>query len=115
MADTEKVAMNCKLTIVEQSDCLSLNISNFDTGAANLVRERLGEIETMLREILSFDEVVAQLSESDLVRLQPAVAAMDLKYQTIVNAATHQARSANNVADGSESISDHGFPEFDYE
>lgn len=107
--------MSFKLSIDSGPDQISLNISGVEAVNVDFMRERLTEVEAILREILAFDDAVTQLSDTDHSRLQSALAAIDLKYQMILHAAAEQACIGKNIAEGSASVSDHGFPEFNYD
>lgn len=107
--------MKAKIKITDENNSISLTISNFEVERAELVKERLMEIEVILGEILQFDEEISQLPQAKFLTLQSALAAMDLKYQAVLHAAKLNACAAKNVANGTESISDHGFPEFEGE
>jgi hypothetical protein len=105
--------MSFKLSIDAKADQLSLNISRFEADSAELVKARLTEIADVLNEILASDEAAAALTEAEQSRLHPALTALELKYKLLLQQAVHQAKAAKSVAEGQETISQHGFPEFD--
>jgi len=105
--------MSFKLSIDAKADQLSLNISHFEADSAELVKARLTEIADVLNEILASDEAAAALTEAEQSRLHPALTALELKYKLLLQQAVHQAKAAKSVAEGQETISQHGFPEFD--
>lgn len=106
--------MSFTLIVDTKPDQISLTISNFSDENEAHIRKRVTEVESVLKEILAFDDVVSGLSETDHNRLRPGLSALSLKYEMILHAAAQQALVAVKVAEGLESISDHGFPEFDH-
>jgi ElaB/YqjD/DUF883 family membrane-anchored ribosome-binding protein len=105
--------MSFKLNIDAKADQLSLTISGFDAENAELIEARLTEITDVLNEILASDAVASDLTQSEQDRLHPALTALELKYKWLLHQATEQARAAKSVAEGYETISQHGFAEFD--
>lgn len=105
--------MSFKLSIDANADQLSLNVSHFEADTAELIGVRLAEIADVLTETLASDEAANALADAEQTRLSPALAALELKYKTLLHQAAQQARAAKFVAEGENTISQHGFPEFD--
>lgn len=104
--------MKYKVVVEEKTDEVSLSIKGFGVISKELALERLEELEQLLSAVLSFDTTVCELSDDDLTARNSACAAMDLKYQVYVGALSEHLKTAQRIADGSEDIANHGFPEF---
>jgi hypothetical protein len=111
--ELRKRTMTFKLTVKNEDAQISLEISNFRPENGELINVRLDEVMTLLSEIVSSDEAASKLSDVELTRLQPGLAALELKYKILVHQATQQATAAKSIAEGRDTISQHGFPEFD--
>lgn len=105
--------MSFKLNIDAEEDGLSLKISDFKAKDRELVQVRLAEVAELLKEILSSDEAANGLTDAELTRLQPSLAALELKYKLLMHQAAQLAQAAKGIAQGHETISQHGFPELD--
>ncbi len=105
--------MSFKLTIDAEEEALSLKISGFDAKDRVLIQARLAEVAELLKEILSSDEAANSLTEAELTRLKPSLAALELKYKILMHQAGALAQAAKDIAQGHETISQHGFPELD--
>lgn len=105
--------MSLKLTIDAEKDALSLKVSGFDAKDCTLIQARLTEVAELLEEILSSDEAANSLIEAELTRLEPSLAALELKYKILLYQAAELAKAAKSIALGDETISQHGFPELD--
>ena len=111
--ELRKQTMNFEISIKSEDTQISLEISNFRPENGALISVRVEEVMTLLSEILSSDEAASKLSDDELTRLQPGLAALELKYKILVHQATQQATAAKSIAEGRSTISQHGFPEFD--
>ncbi len=105
--------MSFKLTIDAEEEALSLKVSGFDAKDCALIQARLAEVAELLEEILSSDEAANSLNEAELTRLEPSLAALELKYKILLHQAGELAQAAKGIAQGHETISQHGFPELD--
>ena len=105
--------MSFKLSIDAEADALSLKISNFKAENRELIAVRLAEVADLLNEIITSDEVAGTLTDAELARLQPSLAALELKYKMLLHQAAQQALAAKSIAEGRDTISQHGFPELD--
>jgi hypothetical protein len=101
-------------TLKIETDTVSLSVTKFEHGAAKRVGERLADILELLDEILNFDQAQSGLLEDLALERQQACYAMDLKYQILLRTLTRQAALARKIAESTEVISDHGFPEFEF-
>lgn len=75
--------MSFKLTIDAEEEALSLKVSGFDTKGRALIQARLAEVAELLEEILSSDEAANRLTDAELTRLEPSLAALELKYKIL--------------------------------
>ena len=105
--------MSFKLTIDAEEEALSLKVSGFDTKGRALIQARLAEVAELLEEILSSDEAANRLTDAELTRLEPGLAALELKYKILLHQAGELAQAAKGIAQGHETLSQHGFPELD--
>lgn len=106
-------SMSFKLSIETEADHLALKVSGFKAEDAEMIGVRLTEIAEVLNDILASDEAASDLTEAQQARLTPALSALELKYKLLLQQAAHQAAAARSVAQGHDTISEHGFPEFD--
>lgn len=75
--------------------------------------QRVDEILPLLRALLSADDAFVKLSEEEFFERDRGCMAVNMRCQFSIQEATRQAELLKAIADGSESISDHGFPEFE--
>jgi hypothetical protein len=105
--------MTFQLSIDAEENQLSLKINNFRPESSELINIRLEEVLELLNEIVASDDAASKLTSAELTRLQPGLAALELKYKIFIHQAAQQAAAARSIAEGRDTISQHGFPEFD--
>ncbi|MFG6569884.1 hypothetical protein [Sulfitobacter sp. 1A13679] len=105
--------MSFKLTIDAEEEAFFFKVSGFDAKDRALIHARLAEVAELLEEILSSDEAANSLTEAELTRFKPSLAALELKYKILLHQAGALAQAAKGIAQGHETISQHGFPELD--
>jgi hypothetical protein len=106
--------MMSTLSVNIEPQTLSLTVSDFSEEIAQRISKRLVDLKPLLEEILRFDDTTSDLSDDEFGKRRAACAAMDLKFQLMLSLASDQARLAREIAEGTERIADHGYPEFDY-
>ncbi|WOI30064.1 hypothetical protein [Sulfitobacter dubius] len=114
--DTENLwgwVMSFQLIIDAEEETLSLKVSGFNLKDRAPIQARLAEVAELLEEILSSDEAANSLTDAELTRLTPSLAALELKYKILMHQAGELAQAAKSIAQGHETISQHGFPELD--
>lgn len=88
-----------------------------DFGSSGLncetLRERVDEVVPLLHALLYADGVLSELPTEDLSERMIGYLAMDMVCQAAIQRAIAQAAVLREIADGSASIADHGFPEFE--
>jgi hypothetical protein len=75
--------------------------------------ERTEEILPLLHALVSADDTWFDLTNSEILLRGRAYVTMNMLCQSAMQIATQKARLLKSIADGSEKIADHGFPEFD--
>lgn len=75
--------------------------------------ERAQEVLPLLHALLSADDTWIKLTGGDLAARERGFLAMNMICQAATQSATKRAELLRTIADGSQSISDHGFPEFE--
>ena len=75
--------------------------------------DRAQEVLPLLHALLSADDTWLKLAGDDLAARERGCLAMNMMCQGATQSATKRAELLRAIADGSESISDHGFPEFE--
>ena len=75
--------------------------------------ERVQEVLPLLYALLSADDTWLKLAGDDLVARERGCLAMNMMCQGATQSATKRAELLREIAGGSKSISDHGFPEFE--
>ncbi|MFG6591697.1 hypothetical protein [Sulfitobacter sp. 1A12157] len=105
--------MTFQLSIDTEDNQISLKINNFRPENSELIQVRLKEVTELLHEIVASDDAASGLTSDELTRLQPGLAALELKYKILIHQATQQAATARSIAEGRDTISQHGFPELD--
>lgn len=104
--------MPVDIDVTRKDDVISLTVSGFPKDVGKKVEDRVAQLRHVLSEIVAaetaFDTVVDHVPDT---RIQ-AYQAIELKYQMTLQAAAQYATLARCIADGSEAIEDHGFPEF---
>ncbi|PKQ10556.1 MAG: hypothetical protein CVT70_19005 [Alphaproteobacteria bacterium HGW-Alphaproteobacteria-1] len=74
---------------------------------------RVREVLPLLCALLSADDAFFKLSEDELAVRERGYLAINMMCQGATQKATSWAELLQAIADGSESIADHGFPEFE--
>lgn len=105
MKDVHVEVTGARVTIDFAHACL-----NTDT-----LSVRVREVLPLLKALLSADDAWLKLSSVGLETRQRACLAMDMMCQAATQSATNRAKLLEAVANGSESIANQGFPEFDPE
>lgn len=82
----------------------SLNMDTF--------KERVQEVVPLLQALLKADTALSVLSNEELSERGIGFRAIDMICQATIQSAVVQAELLHDIADGSASIADHGFPEF---
>lgn len=87
---------------------------DFGRAAINVetLEERTHEVLSLLSNLLLADSVWQNLTDSEREGRLNAWAAMGMMVQSDLQTANKRAKLLVAIADGSESISNHGFPEF---
>lgn len=75
--------------------------------------ERAREVLPLLKALLSADDAWLSLSGEELSARERGCLAMNMMCQGATQSATKRAELLQAIADGRESIADHGFPEFE--
>lgn len=75
--------------------------------------ERAQQVLPLLHALLSADDTWTKLTGGDLAARERGFLAMNMICQAATQSATKRAELLRTIADGSQSISDHGFPEFE--
>lgn len=112
-AQLTEMAMSFKLSIDTEADAFSIKVDNVVAEDRDLVATRLTEVADLFRAIIASDEAAKNLTDDELTRLQPGLAALELKYKLLIYQATQQAMAAKAIAEGRETIAEHGFLELD--
>jgi hypothetical protein len=74
--------------------------------------ERAEEILPLLSSLIEADDACLKLTSGDLANRLRGCLAMNMMCQHATQKAIEQAILLRKIADGSEAIADHGFPEF---
>lgn len=77
------------------------------------LEERVQQVLPLLHALLSADDAWLKLSGEDLASRARGCMAINMKCQAATQLATKRAELLLAIADGSESIADYGFPEFE--
>jgi hypothetical protein len=104
--------MTVKIECVKTSEKISLEISGFSQAQTEAIEARVLEILKVVQEIIKFDSIYDELPYDETSNRQIACQAVNLKYQIALETAKTLATLCRDVAEGSEKIEDHGFPEF---
>ena len=91
---------------------VSLKVSGLGAEEAADVLDRLNQLKGMVQSVIDSDGVVANLPDVEYASKLQACQAIVLRYQFAIEAAKQQAMLIGAVAQGTEKIEDHGFPEF---
>ena len=76
------------------------------------LEQRAREILPLLLAMVSADDAWLRLTGRELTARERGCLAMNMMCQSATQSATKRAELLQAIADGSESIADHGFPEF---
>lgn len=76
--------------------------------------ERVSEILPLLKALIYADDAWLNLSGVELATRERACIAMDMMCQEATQSATNRAKLLEAVANGSESIANHGFRDLDF-
>lgn len=102
-----------KNTILVATDgCVTIDFRDAEINESTLT-QRTEEVLPLLHALILADQNFQKLSERDYSERGRAYMAMNMLCQFTVQKAIKQADLLRAIVDGSESISDHGFPEFD--
>jgi len=75
--------------------------------------ERINDILPLLQALLSADEAWLGISDDEYAARARGWLAIDMMCKMDIQAATQRAKLLKSIADGAETIGDHGFPEFE--
>lgn len=101
-----------EINIEVAEDRLVIHLGQIGLNNKSLM-QRVDEVLPLLRALVSADHASEKLSEEEFFERGRGCMAISMRCQFLIQEATRQAELLRKIADGSETISDHGFPEFD--
>lgn len=104
------VEINCRI----DGTSVTLDCAPSDLDPVN-IEDRIQQVLPLLKRLLDADVAFGTLPEPILEKRYRGIAAQSMKVEAAILSTVLQAELLASVIAGRESISDHGFPEFDDE